>query len=1336
MHVSIEHRGRRRRARVRIFPTSTAGDLARAVAPDDSEVPAVCIDGRPIAVRHTLLEAGLRAGAAVTIGEAPPADPGPHADAAIVVSGGLAAGDRLPLRRGTLIVGRGLDADVRIDDPTVSVHHAAIGSSAGAWLVRDLGSHNGTLVDGIAASGVPLLPSSAIQLGATALRLDSNPPRDRHHVPATASDGRSTFDRPPRPPAPPTDGPLRAPAEPTRLAGHTAFSWAMFLAPLVVGLVLALVFNPLMGALALLSPVVMVASWFESRRRERRATRDNRQTYDRALRHFLAQIETRRARARDDLYAAHPDPAEVVRRAVGTSARLWERRRASSHALEVRIGLGDVPWEPPVEQPPGSVPHPDLLTALEGCNTIVDAPVVLDLGRQRVVGIAGPSGATEAVARSLVLQAAVHHGPADLAVTLLDDDDDDGEGRAASWMRWLPHWTDASQIGPGRHVLVVVRSVRPLAPGSAARRLHDDLGDEITVVVLGSAPSALPASTSLVVEITDIHGRARITAADGSPTAGAVRLEGVGTRVAEHAARSLARLRDPECDDDGLLPASCRLLDLLELEPPQPEELQRRWSMDDRALAVLGMGAGGTVDIDLERHGPHVLIGGTTGAGKSELLRTMVASLAARSSPDNLTLVLIDFKGGSAFDACAGLPHTVGVVTDLDGRAGERALRSLEAEVRRRERLLRDAGASDRAAYCDDGRAGKTREPLPRLVVVVDEFATLAHELPEVLAGLVDVAQRGRSLGVHLVLATQRPAGVVNDNIRTNTNARIALRVLDPGDSVDLLGEPTAAQLDRHPGRALLRSGQGPSTAMQVAHVSAPASPERMAVDITWLDGDGECDGNGEGGHGDATEGRADPTDLERLVDAAQRAWSGEARPHRPWLEPLPDVLHDTDLAPDDGPWVLGLADDPDHQCRRGCRWEPSEGPLIIAGMPRSGCSTALRAAVIAGAEQSDERHIYVVGTPAEHRDLERCPAVGAVIDVRETERLRSLLDLLDRHAATQPTLRILVAIDGFRDFLEAVDRTSGIAGVDRWLQLLTSSTRRIELVVTTDRLAALPGSLATSTPAKLLLRLSDPYDYAAVGLPPTDSRRFPPGRGLDARTGLEIQIRAPRAVPEWSVRSAGEPDPLVVLPDTVDLGTITSPEVSSDESFAIGLLDRDRQPALVDLSTGLLVVGPDGSGRSTTLATLAAAARGRDTHHLIVTGPPRSRLRVDPTTAVHWVDPADLAEHLNGVGTAPVLCLVDDAELVDDVGALEHLVGSTIAIVVAAAHPDRLRATYGHWTDPLRRSRFGIALTPRTHDGDLWATTLPAHPTSTWPPGRGYLLDHCRTELFQMAAP
>jgi S-DNA-T family DNA segregation ATPase FtsK/SpoIIIE len=236
-------------------------------------------------------------------------------------------------------------------------------------------------------------------------------------------------------------------------------------------------------------------------------------------------------------------------------------------------------------------------------------------------------------------------------------------------------------------------------------------------------------------------------------------------------------------------------------------------------------------------------VAGTTGSGKSELLQTLIAGLAVVNRPDEMTFVLIDYKGGAAFKDCAGLPHTVGMVTDLDGHLTQRALASLAAELRRREELLLQAGAKDIEDYLElRDRSPGVLEALPRLLIVIDEFAALASELPDFVAGLVDIGRRGRSLGVHLLLATQRPAGVVTAEIRANTNLRIALRVTDTDESTDVLETPDAARISKAtPGRCFVRSGTATPQAVQSARIGgrrpgiAGSGPSSAAVQfLTW----------------------------------------------------------------------------------------------------------------------------------------------------------------------------------------------------------------------------------------------------------------------------------------------------------------------------------------------------------------------------------------------------------------------------------------------------------------------------------------------------------------------
>ena len=505
-------------------------------------------------------------------------------------------------------------------------------------------------------------------------------------------------------------------------------------------------------------------------------------------------------------------------------------------------------WDPPV---PGERRRLDgpVREVVAATSRLARAPVDIDLSGGGVVGVVGHRTGAVGLARSLVLQAATAHGPADLAVAVLV-----APHRIADWdwVKWLPHVLDRDGSGhrllaadpdqagellrgllerasmppaggdnrPVPPTLLMVLDDESLTEGrrSLARSVLRGSAGPVAAIVVARSDDRLPAACTTVIDVVDRDGGAVVHSLATGERVDDVTACGMADRTARRAARALARFDDPEHVAIGSgVPAAVRLLPLLGLDPPTPEGVIGSWSAaggDPGLMAPLGVTQDGALDIDLVGDGPHGLVAGTTGAGKSELLRTLVAALAARYPPDLVTFLLIDFKGGSAFDICGGLPHTVGLVTDLDEHLAARTLRCLEAELRHRERTLRAAGVDDLAAY----RRLDPPVALPRLVVVVDEFATLAAELPDFVDALVGIAQRGRSLGVHLVLATQRPSGAVSENIRANTNLRIALRMQDASDSRDVIDRPDAAAIGRNqPGRALARLGPGELLGLQVA---------------------------------------------------------------------------------------------------------------------------------------------------------------------------------------------------------------------------------------------------------------------------------------------------------------------------------------------------------------------------------------------------------------------------------------------------------------------------------------------------------------------------------------
>src|SRR6218665_3207561 len=527
-------------------------------------------------------------------------------------------------------------------------------------------------------------------------------------------------------------------------------------------------------------------------------------------------------------------------------------------------------------------------------------------------------------------------------------------------------------------------------------------------------------------------------------------LESVDTlnrRDAAHLARLLAPLTDlgaPTLDETDL-PHTVNFLTLHDtIDPDEPTTIVTRWAQHDTLTArwtpghrrrvsglraVVGQGPTEPCALDLRRHGPHALVGGTTGSGKSEFLQTWILSLATAYSPEHVTFLLVDYKGGAAFADCVQLPQTVGLVTDLTGHLVHRALTSLRAELSYRERLLQTKQAKDIDALAERSDP----ETPPALVIVVDEFAALVTEVPDFIDGVVDVAQRGHSLGLHLILATQRPAGVIRDNLRANTNLRVALRMADETDSLDVLGMPRAAHFDPGtPGRAAAKLGSARVYDFQTAYLGGRSGPYRhRTAEITITDfpfGLGESLGDlplEPTVPTPAPPNLADdpPRDIERLVSTVSAAHHRAQlrRPRRPGLDPLPPLIDlaslppaatSTGARPCQSEHPLGLIDEPELQRQRPFTADVEHaGNLVIVGTSGSGKSATLRT-IAAAASHPGAGPTVVYGLDfagGALRSLTVLPTVGSIIDASDGERvarlIRYLSDVADERTALFSTV-------------------------------------------------------------------------------------------------------------------------------------------------------------------------------------------------------------------------------------------------------------------------------------------------------------------------------------------
>ncbi|MFI6435212.1 FtsK/SpoIIIE domain-containing protein [Streptomyces sp. NPDC050759] len=968
------------------------------------------------------------------------------------------------------------------------------------------------------------------------------------------------------------------------------FPFMMMMAPLVMGLVMMSLFRTFYFVVFIFfTPMMAVSNWVMGRRSGRKAQEDALRLY--RLRRAALEREMRDATVeeRDLRNTTFPDPATVLLTATGPGSLLWQRRRRDPDHLTLRLGTVTRPSLKRIDDQARETNHRQVHWRL------ADAPFGVELTDLRVVGIAGPGDTPRTVACWAVAQAAVLHSPRDLRFVVLTGDE---HADAWSWVRWLPHLRPSrpgSVIALGNdpestahRVNELVADIQARAGAQASSALgHTLLSEPDILVVLDGArrlrdvPGVVQLLTqgpsvrifSLCVDererllpeecttVVTTEGNRLTVRTSGAPVVEDVRADLVDADWCEEVARALAPVRDVTVDSDSGLPTEVRLLPLLGQEPPDPAALAAQWARRPASTAfVLGTGYEGTLRLDLVRDGPHGLVGGTTGSGKSELLQTMIASLAAANRPDELTFVLVDYKGGSAFRECAELPHTLGMITDLDGHLVERALASLDAELRRRERVLAEVEAKDHPEY----RAKRARDPelppLPRLLLVIDEFATLVRELPEFVPGLISLAQRGRSLGLHLILATQRPGGSVSNEIRANTNLRIALRVTDRAESQDIINAPDAVSISpANPGRALIRRGSGPPTPFQSAWAGAErgggTSAERAVsarpvrgVELTWarLGRPADVSAHEEDEPAMAVVPGEEPlTDLRALVEAIGRAADllDDYQPQpSPWLPPMADSVGVGDLppVPKTPPGALplvpyALLDIPQLQEQRlGTIDFATFGHLYVIGSPRSGRTQVLRtvAGAAALAIPSSDLHIYGIDAAGGGLGaLESLPHCGAVVPRHDTERMERLIARLSSELTARQRLlsqhdcaglddlraklpkdrrpaRLLLLIDGWDALGALLDDYDGGRVYTEIVRLLREGTAAgVHVIATSERLL-LGGRLAAHNDQRLLLRQADPSDYNLAGMSRHKvPKHIPAGRCWLAPSGIEAQI-------------------------------------------------------------------------------------------------------------------------------------------------------------------------------------------------------------------------------------
>lgn len=992
-----------------------------------------------------------------------------------------------------------------------------------------------------------------------------------------------------------------------------------------------------------------------------------------------------------------------------------------------------------------------------------------------------------------------------------------GEPRGPFKEDWNPllYGTDVARAA-GEHkstppisVIVFVTNDAPVDRGRLTEVLERGADHGVHAVFVSPTVESLPAVCRSYIDVTTGLEDAQVGLVRNGEHFEHVQVEGVSNAYMQMLARRLSPVVDASTvvHDASDIPGSVMFLQLVDPAIAEdPQVVIERWRQNNTIVdrsptprprlkksgtlrAIIGQGASDAMALDLRTQGPHALVGGTTGAGKSEFLQAWVLGMAAAHSPDRVTFLFVDYKGGSAFADCVELPHCVGLVTDLSPHLVRRALTSLRAELQHREHLLNRKKAKDLLEL------EKRQDPEcpPALVLVIDEFAALASEMPEFVDGVVDIAQRGRSLGIHLIMATQRPAGVIKDNLRANTNLRIALRMADEADSRDVVDDDIAASFPASiPGRAIAKTGPGRLVPFQSAYAGGwTTDDESTTADVRVAElrfgasGEWEPDGLVES---DVHEEDLGPNDQKRivstLINAADRAQL--QRPRRPWLDDLATVVDLNDLTNEGDTRIpIALTDIPEKQLQQSAVFLPDrDGSMVVYGTSGSGKSTLLKTIATAAGMRPDLGRVQVYCldfASGALGALSVLPHVGSVVDSGDVERIQRLLRTLDAEmdrraaafsAASAASVqeyrelrdarmpRILVLIDNYPEFKKDWEMAPGRGPFYRIFMRILGEGRTlgIHTVITADRGNAVPSAVAANISRRVILRMGDPSQYMLLGAPrDVLDEQSNPGRAvvdgheaqiavLGGTTNVVEQTKALAALGD-RLRAQGVRD----LPEIGALPTLVPADempATVDGMPVFGVADDTLAPHGFEPIGSFVISGPPASGKTNALRSLVTAMERFDPNiRMYHFGSRRAELkdfRPWVRSATKPEDEKELATELAELvvaenSDARILIVIEDVPHLADgpadrpMRALLQAMNNSDHLLIGEAEITRASGSIGvlgEW----KTGRQGIVLKPDTYDGEgIFKTPFGRVKRSDFPVGRGIFVQAGRAVTMQM---
>lgn len=1073
------------------------------------------------------------------------------------------------------LIGRSNKCDICYQNIAVSREHACLKWNGSQWDIVDLNSTNGTYLNGkridkatLNTGDVVFIVGLYVIVGSGFISINNfnnralfNTPKIRrissrndlcYSNPLSKCD-YALFERAPRKMMNIVPKSIDIEMPPMSLKGNNIPLLLRLGSPMLMGGQALMTGNILMAMTSMVLPT-LTQGFTEKERREYETKRL--ESYRKYLEHTKIIIDNEKSQEEQQLNFNYPNLNNTLKLAL-TKKRLWDRRKNDSDFLKIRIGHGDFPLLAEIKCPPkrfqveSDALEDEMYELAEKPVLLNNAPVVYSFIDDYITGIVGNKQAVMEMMKHIILQIVSTHSYDEVKIILIAEATD---AKALNFVRYLPHnWSNDKSV---RFFVTNQEEVQQLSnylnkeQEEKSEKYGITDGVSYVVFALNKTLFNYAAPVSNVLSESEYKGMSLVVSFDVLPKeCGKVIylkdqsyivdyfhpengnqlfcLDNVDKKLVEISVKSISETKINTENAGYMLPNMVTFLEMYNVGKIEHLNPTERWKNNNpiKSLAApIGVGVDGklfSLDLHEKFQGPHGLVAGMTGSGKSEFLITYILSMAVNYSPDEVAFVLIDYKGGGLADAFEDksrgihLPHLVGTITNLDGSSIQRSLMSIKSELKRRQTVFKEAksktneGTMDIYDYQKLYRNNKVSTPVPHLIIISDEFAEMKAQQPEFMDELISTARIGRSLGVHLILATQKPSGVVNDQIRSNTKFQVCLRVQDRSDSMDMINRPDAAEL-KNTGRFYLQVGynelfaQGQSAWCGAEYI--PSEEIEIAKDesIQFVDNVGQTIINVKKETKKVKTGTKQIVSIVKyLSDLAKRK---KIEPKSLWLNPLPNFLDYDELVDKFGSHqqtymsaFLGMVDDPEMQ---------NQFPLIIDfmnlhhmliyGGVANGKSTFVRTLLLNFVEHySPEKfNYYILDLSAGAlRPFSKLPHCGAYLtDANEGDfnRMFALIqDIIDErkkvfveadvtnynsYCKIASMSMILVIIDGYsniRNYTVGNDLFSMLQD-----KLNEAANYGVKYIVTANRPNDLNMKSRDEFDYKIALNAKDCYDY------------------------------------------------------------------------------------------------------------------------------------------------------------------------------------------------------------------------------------------------------------------